>query len=64
MIKHGSPKEDDLKDAFKIFDQDNNGYIDAPELQTILINMGENIAMDQVKILMNNNKIVRKYWPI
>ena len=48
MIKYGTQKEDDLKDAFKVFDQDNNGYIDAGELQTILSNMGENLPMDQV----------------
>ncbi|XP_063681917.1 calmodulin-like [Bolinopsis microptera] len=49
MIKYGTQKEDDLKDAFKVFDQDNNGYIDAVELQTILSNMGENLPMDQVE---------------
>ena len=49
MVKHGNPKEDDLKDAFKVFDQDDNGYIDAPELQSILSNMGENLTMEQVR---------------
>lgn len=49
MIKYGTQKDDDLRDAFKVFDQDNNGYIDAAELQTILSNMGENLPMDQVE---------------
>ena len=50
MIKYGTQKDDDLRDAFKVFDQDNNGYIDASELQTILSNMGENLPMDQVSL--------------
>ena len=50
MIKYGTQKDDDLRDAFKVFDQDNNGYIDAAELQTILSNMGENLPMDQVSL--------------
>ena len=55
MIKYGTQKDDDLRDAFKVFDQDNNGYIDAAELQTILSNMGENLPMDQVSLIDWNN---------
>ena len=30
-------QESDLRDAFKIFDRDNNGYIDMKELKQVLI---------------------------
>ena len=51
MCKYGHQKEDDLKEAFKVFDQDNNGYIDATELQNILGNMGEALTIEQVTMV-------------
>ena len=30
-----------MREAFKIFDRDNNGYIDLRELKTVITRMGE-----------------------
>jgi calmodulin len=40
--------EDDLKEAFKVFDKDNDGYISAPELRHVLTNIGEKLSDEEV----------------
>lgn len=41
--------EDALKEAFKMFDRDGNGYIDAEELRICMINLGEKLTRDEVE---------------
>ena len=33
--------EEEIKEAFKVFDRDNNGYISAAELKHVMTNLGE-----------------------
>jgi calmodulin len=40
--------EDDLKEAFKVFDKDNDGYISAAELRHVLTNIGEKLSDEEV----------------
>ncbi|XP_045186892.1 calmodulin-A-like [Mercenaria mercenaria] len=40
--------EDELKDAFRIFDKDGAGYLDAKELRHVLENLGERMRADEV----------------
>ena len=37
-----------LQDAFKVFDTDNSGTIDAKEMRRIMYNLGENLSIEQV----------------
>ncbi|KAL6004769.1 hypothetical protein ACLOJK_005325 [Asimina triloba] len=45
-------KDDDLKDAFQVFDADRNGFISANELQRVLISLGHNRCSLQDCVLM------------
>ncbi|KAF9618624.1 hypothetical protein IFM89_002319 [Coptis chinensis] len=40
--------DDELKEAFKVFDKDQNGYISATELRHVMINLGEKLTDEEV----------------
>ena len=40
--------EDDLREAFKVFDKDNDGYILAAELRHVLTSIGEKLTDEEV----------------
>lgn len=41
--------EDDLRDAFEVFDRDANGYIGLEELMMVAKSLGENISEEDLK---------------
>ena len=46
--EHNFLTTDDLKDAFIVFDQDGDGYIDVEELGAFLQAIGETVTTEQV----------------
>lgn len=40
--------DDELREIFKIFDRNQDGFIDCNELKDVLIRLGENITDDEV----------------
>ncbi|OPL21536.1 hypothetical protein AM593_00271, partial [Mytilus galloprovincialis] len=40
--------EDEIKDAFRVFDKEGNGYISAAELRHVLTNLGERLRDEEV----------------
>ena len=38
-----------LREAFKMFDRDGNGYIDADELRLCMMNLGEKLSLEEVE---------------
>ena len=45
--------EDELKEAFRVFDKDGNGYISAAELKYVMMNLGEKLSDEEVTELIN-----------
>lgn len=41
--------EEEIREAFKVFDRDNNGYISAAELRHVMTSIGEKLTDDEVE---------------
>ncbi|XP_076917627.1 calcium-binding protein CML42-like [Bidens hawaiensis] len=52
----GKKEEADLTEAFKVFDEDGDGYISATELQTVLVKLGfaEGNEIARVKMMISS----------
>ncbi len=48
FIKNNITTEDNLKDAFNLFDQDGDGFIDTTDLREIMTNLGEKITDEDI----------------
>ncbi|KAK8942657.1 hypothetical protein KSP39_PZI009012 [Platanthera zijinensis] len=42
-------KEDELSEVFKVFDRDQNGFISAKELKTVMISLGEKLTDEEAE---------------
>ena len=45
-------EEEEMRQAFKVFDIDGNGVIDAQELRLTMRNLGENLTDEDVKAMI------------
>ena len=41
--------EEELKQAFKVFDKDGNGYISPQELKHVMTNLGEKLSDEEIE---------------
>ncbi|KAK9237244.1 hypothetical protein V1525DRAFT_404639 [Lipomyces kononenkoae] len=44
--------EEEIKEAFRVFDRDNNGYISATELRHVMTSIGERLTDDEVDLMI------------
>ncbi|XP_067935771.1 calmodulin-like [Watersipora subatra] len=42
-------REEELKEAFKMFDKDGNGYISEAELKSVMSSLGENLSQEEIR---------------
>jgi len=43
-----SDSEEEIKEAFRVFDKDGNGFISAAELRHVMTNLGEKLTDEEV----------------
>ena len=48
MAKHKSDPQGDLRDAFKVFDKNGDGFISAAELKCAMTTLGERLTEQEV----------------
>ncbi|CAF5166489.1 unnamed protein product, partial [Rotaria magnacalcarata] len=53
--------EDNLKDAFNLFDQNNDGYIETKDLREIMTNLGEKITDEDIDEMMREADIDKDF---
>ncbi|XP_030543443.1 calmodulin-like protein 11 isoform X2 [Rhodamnia argentea] len=51
--KDATDVEEELKEAFKVFDKDQNGYISPSELRHVMINLGEKLTEEEVQQMIS-----------
>ncbi|KAF8008140.1 hypothetical protein BT93_K1970 [Corymbia citriodora subsp. variegata] len=52
-IKEATDEEEELKEAFKVFDKDQDGYISPSELRHVMINLGEKLTEEEVQQMIS-----------
>jgi calmodulin len=62
FIKKNITTEDHLKDAFNLFDQDGDGFIDTTDLREIMTNLGEKITDEDIDEMIREADIGRSYF--
>ncbi|KAJ9470792.1 Calmodulin [Diplonema papillatum] len=50
--QHDIDTEEEIKEAFRVFDKDANGYISAAELRHLMTNLGEKQTDEEVSAMM------------
>ena len=53
MVQGNTSAEDEMREAFRVFDQDGNGYISAAELQSVMASLGEKLTPQQVQDMIS-----------
>ncbi|KAK6999844.1 calmodulin, partial [Biomphalaria glabrata] len=59
MSKKMSPSdaEEEIREAFRVFDKDGNGYISAQELRHVMTNLGERLTDEEVNEMIKEADI-------
>ncbi|XP_048259366.1 calmodulin-like protein 12 [Haliotis rufescens] len=65
----GQESEEELLEAFAVFDKDQNGYISAAELRHVMTNLGERLTDDEVEEMireadMDGNGLIKYQYQI
>lgn len=55
--KDGGDSQEELREAFKVFDKDGNGFISAAELRHVMTNLGEKLTDEQVEEMIKEADI-------
>jgi calmodulin len=48
LLSGARTSEDEIREAFKVFDRDGNGYVNAAELKHVMTNLGEKLTDAEV----------------
>ena len=56
-IKQGITVQDEIRDAFRVFDRDGNGFISVIDLTDVLLKIGEKLSQEEVEELMSEADI-------
>lgn len=54
---NSADSEEELKEAFRVFDKDGNGFISAAELRHVMTNLGEKLTDDEVEEMIREADI-------
>ena len=52
LVKNFASLNKELREAFRMFDKDKSGYIDAKEIQTVTTTLGEKLTEDELNEFM------------
>lgn len=50
-------KEEEIREAFRVFDKDGNGLVSHSELRHVLFNIGEKLSDEEIEEMINDADI-------
>ena len=53
-----SDSQEEIREAFKVFDKDGNGFIYAAELRHVMTNLGEKLTDEEVEEMIREGNLV------
>ncbi|XP_030561421.1 calmodulin-beta-like [Drosophila novamexicana] len=53
-MRMSAPDDDDLREAFRVFDKENTGYIGVNELRMVMMNLHVQLAEDEAEEMINS----------
>ncbi len=56
-VEHTGDTEEEVDEAFRVFDKEGNGYISAAELRHVMTNMGEKLSEEDVDEMLQTAEI-------
>ncbi|CAF0754521.1 unnamed protein product [Adineta ricciae] len=56
---HERDQEQELREAFRLFDRDNSGFITINELKQVMLNMGEKLNQEELEDMMREADVNR-----
>jgi calmodulin len=56
--------EEEIKEAFRVFDRDNNGYISATELRHVMTSIGERLTDEEVDLMIKEADTSTFYYSL
>ena len=45
--------EEEIREAFRVFDKENNGYITTQEMRFVMSNLGEKLTDEEIEEMIN-----------
>ena len=54
---HDSEIEDEIREAFRVFDREGNGFITVPDLTEVLLKLGEKLSSEECQELIHEADI-------
>lgn len=61
FIRKNITTEENLRDAFNLFDQDGDGFIDTTDLRNIMTNLGEKITDEDIDEMIREADIGMRF---
>jgi hypothetical protein len=55
---HDGEIEEEIREAFRVFDREGHGFITVPDLTEVLQKLGEKLSMEECQVVLKENNLI------